>query len=69
MPFGGELLGPVDVVAVVGVAAVDHDVARLHARRELSITVAPAKAAGTMTQAARGSVELGDEVVEVGRRR
>ena len=31
MPFGRQGLGPVDVVAVVGVAAVDHDVTRAHA--------------------------------------
>ena len=35
MPFGRERLGALDVVAVVAVAAVDDDVALLHACREL----------------------------------
>ena len=63
-PALGELAGAADVVAVVGVAAVDDRVAGLE-RSASSLTVLSViSPAGTITQAARGVVELGDEVVE-----
>ena len=54
---GPERLGPVDVVAVVGVAAVDHHVAGSISPPSSS-TTRPATPAGTITQAARGASSL-----------
>ena len=59
--------GAGDVVEVVRVAAVDEDVVRLEQRRELRRRVSSTTAAGTISQTARGLVELGDEVGERGR--
>ena len=49
-----EFLGAADVVDVVGVAAVDEDVARLEVAAARSAMVLSTTAAGTISQTARG---------------
>ncbi len=57
-----QLLGAPDVVDVVGVAAVDEDVARLEKCGSRSAMVLSTTAAGTISQTARGFCQLLDEV-------
>ena len=51
--FGRQLLGAADVVDVIGIAAVDQDVARLE-QGSSSAMVLSTTAAGTISQMARG---------------
>ena len=63
MPFGRQLLRAADVVDVVGIAAVDQDVAALEMRQQVGDGLVD-HAAGTISQTARGFVELLDELRE-----
>ena len=64
-PLRREFLGAPDVVHVVGIAAVDEDVACLEMGRRSAIVLSTT-AAGTINQTARGFVELLHEVRERG---
>ena len=61
-----QRLGAADVVDVVGVAAVDDDVARLERGRRGPPGSVSTTAAGTIIQATRGLLEFGLEVIERG---
>ena len=63
-----QLGGPVDVVPVIGVPAVDDDVARLHAAREVEHGLTGERRRHHHPRGARRR-ERGDERVEVGRHR
>ena len=64
MPAGLQLFGAADVVVIVGVAAVDEDVARLQQRPQLPRSRVSTSAAGTMIHTARGGVSAAHQLRE-----
>ena len=67
MPSAAERLGAAHAVAPVGVAAVDHDVARARAAPPRLFTVSSVGSpAGTITHTRRGGGQRGDQLLEGG---